>query len=86
MPTINTLITGAWTKIAESSNSDLLVSWENTGVLEVATTTADVAPTVRGHKLDRDSAFTRSLIGPGFVWAKTAAGAKPSSVLLVVSK
>lgn len=86
MPTVNTLITGSWTKIAETSNSDLLVSWEHTGVLEIATTATDVAPTVRGHRLDRDSAFTRSLIGPGYVWAKTIAGAKPASVTLVISK
>jgi hypothetical protein len=86
MPTSNVVISSSWVKIAESSNAELLATWSDPAVLEVATTATDSAPTVQGHKLTREGALTRGVIGAGFVWAKLSAGTKPNSVLLVVSK
>jgi hypothetical protein len=82
MATSNIAITNAWTKIADSSNAELLVTWSEPVAVEVATTSADSAPTVRGHRLPRDSALTRDVIGSGYVWAKC----ELSAVTLVVSK
>jgi len=86
MTTYNTAVTPTWTKLADSNAGDLLVTWSNSVTVEFATTGADVAPVVSGHKLGPDSAITRSLIGAGFVWARLIAGSKPASVTLVVSK
>lgn len=86
MATSNPVVTAAWTKLAESSDVDLLVTWETPVVLEVATTSANSAPAVIGHRVTNEDAITRSVIGPGYVWARTVAGSRPSSVQVVVSK
>jgi hypothetical protein len=85
MSTINTPITASWTKIAETADSAFLVTWNAPVTVEVATTTANSAPTVEGHLLNNDSAITRDVIGVGYVWAKLR-GSVPSTVRLVVSK
>lgn len=86
MPTINTPITGTWTKVAETADANLLVSWSENTTIEVASTTTNSAPTVTGHTLSNDSAITRSVIGPGYIWAKTVPGSLPATITLVVSK
>lgn len=86
MTTVNTAITTAWTKIADASDTELLVSWQDPVVVEVATTAADAAPTVFGHRLSREDALTRGVLGSGFVWAKLIPGSIPAGITLVVSK
>lgn len=86
MPTVNINVSSAWTKIADASNSEFLATCNTPVSLEIATTAADVAPTVNGHMLSPDFAITRNLIGAGFVWVKTCSGSIPSTVSLVVSK
>ena len=86
MPTTNPAITSTWSKIADSSNTELLASWNAPVQVEFATTSADSAPTVHGHRLDQGSCITRSLLGSGYVWARLSKGAAPSSINLVVSK
>lgn len=86
MPTTNVQVTQAWVKIAETSHTEFLVTWDDRVDLEFATTTADSAPTVRGHRLSRDSAITRSVLGAGYVWARVVASGHGSAALLVVSK
>lgn len=86
MPTSNPAITTSWTKIAEASNTELLASWQPPVQVEFATTSADAAPTVAGHRLDAGSCITRALLGSGYVWARVAKGHSPSSIKLVVTK
>lgn len=86
MTTFNTSIGNVWTKVAASTDSELLITYDSPVSIEVATTATDTVPTVIGHILNREAALTRSVLGSGFVWAKTAAGSTPSSLFLVVTK
>lgn len=86
MPTSNPVITPAWIKIADASNTELLASWQPAVQVEFATTSADAEPTVSGHRLDQGSCITRSLMGSGYVWARVAKGQSPSSIKLAVTK
>jgi hypothetical protein len=86
MATSNINITNAWTKIADASNAELLVTWNAPVWIEVATTVADSAPVVSGHRLAPESAITRTIIGAGYVWAKVVASANSAAMDLVVSK
>ena len=86
MATLNISISDQWTKLADSANSELLVTWNDPVSVEVATTTADTAPTVNGHHLSPDDAVTRAVIGSGYVWARLVSGSRPNSANLVVTK
>jgi len=86
MPTNNIAVTSTWTKLAASADADVLITCNDAVMMEVAATSADTAPVVTGHKLNPGQAITRSLIGPGFIWAKLLPGSQPASVIMVVSK
>jgi hypothetical protein len=86
MTTINTSISRAWVKIAESSDEGLLVTWAEPETVEFATTAADAAPTVIGHALTSKDAITRAVLGAGYVWARAVSVDIGANVLLVVSK
>lgn len=85
MSTLNIAITNAWTKLADASATELLVSWADPVTVELATTEADAAPTVVGHRLTRDDAVSRGVLGSGYVWARLI-GKVPAGANLVVSK
>lgn len=84
MTTYNTAITSTWTKLADASNVELLVTWDNPTDIEVAVTSADSAPTVIGHSLNRSNAITRTVLGSGYVWARCKGSA--TGVTLIVTK
>lgn len=86
MTTVNTAVTTTWTKLAEDTDTEFLITWDSPVDAEFATTAADSAPTVRGHRLSREMALSRSVLGDGFVWARLVPGAVPASVAMVVSK
>ena len=86
MPTINQTITSTWVKVASDSDDTLLVTWDAPVLIEVATTSTDVVPTVKGHSLSREDAISRIVLGDGYVWVRLAAGTKPDSTMLVVTK
>lgn len=86
MPTINTPVTTAWTKIAAATDTELLATWSTPVQMDLAVTSADVAPTVEGHRLSKDDQITRAAVGAGFVWVKLRAGSVPSTVNMVVTK
>jgi hypothetical protein len=86
MPTNNIAITSTWTKLAASTDTDLLITSNDAVAVEIASTSADSAPTVVGHYLAPGQAITRSLLGAGHVWAKLLPGSRPASVIMVVSK
>ena len=86
MPTINTPVTASWTKIAASTDTELLATYSAPVGLDLAVTSADVAPTVEGHRLSKDDQITRAAVGAGFVWVKLRAGSVPSTVNMVVTK
>ena len=86
MTTSNITISTSWVQIASTADTDMLATFDTTVIMEVATTAANSAPTVQGHKLSSDSAITRSVIGSGYVWAKLVKGSYPSSITLIVSK
>lgn len=84
MPTENITITTGWVKIANDTDAELLATWTAPGTVEVATTAANTAPTVNGHRLTRESAITRAAVGAGFVWARSLSAG--STADLIVSK
>ena len=86
MTTVNTTVTTAWTKLADDTDLEFLLTWDIPVDAEFATTATDTAPTVRGHRLSREMALSRGVLGDGFVWAKLVAGSIPSNVAMVVTK
>ena len=86
MATLNTTITSAWTKVAETTDNDFLITMDNVVTIEVATTATDTAPTVKGHRINNEGALVRSVLGGGYVWAKLVANSLQTSVTLIVSK
>lgn len=86
MPTLNTPISAAWTKIAAAADTAFLATWHEPVEIEVAATTADAAPTVRGHRLTNADAITRDVIGAGHVWMRTVPGSVPAAIAVVVTK
>jgi hypothetical protein len=77
MATTNPTITTAWAKIVNVGDSFLLtLPFTTRTSIEVAVRDADSAPTVQGHVLrgDRAESLTRSLIGPGYVFARSQGG------------
>lgn len=88
MATVNTTITKAWTKIAENTADPFLASSVQSSAIEYATTAADEAPSesLVGHNLvGVDLAVIRSVIGPGFVWARISPRAAIAEATVVVS-
>jgi hypothetical protein len=86
MPTINTSITTTWTQIAAATDADLLATWNANVAIDIASTASNNAPTVQGHRLTKDDQITRSVMGPGYIWAKVCPGSVPATVVMVVSK
>lgn len=85
MPTTNVTVGRTWVKLADASQA-FLISANFDAVLEIATTSADSAPTVDGHKLRvgvGENALTRDVIGAGYVWARIT---DYKSGLVVVTK
>lgn len=71
MPTSNIDIsTSGWTKVANDTDSNILVSWNQPVMVEFATTSANSQPTVEGHMLEQDQQVTRTVIGSGYLWAR----------------
>ena len=85
MTTKNVSVNQTWTKIAASTDEEIFVSWDIPIILEVATTSADTAPTVNGHLFPKQETVTRAKVGSGFVWARTASGSRPSEIGVSVS-
>lgn len=86
MPTVNINAGPAWVKVADAGQ-DFLMSTNTDIVVEVATTTADAAPAVTGHRMNcgfNREALTRTAIGAGYVWAKLIF--PEATAVLVVSK
>lgn len=86
MPTANVPLNKTWTQLAADTDENLLVTFHGDATLEFATTASDDPPVVDGHRLTKDDAITRSVIGPGYVWARTVGSLRPNTATLVVSK
>lgn len=85
MATTNPSLTSSWSLIV-AAGSDFLMTlpFFNPTALEIATTASDsISPTVSGHTVsgDRQDHITRSLVGPGSVWARS----KGSTVTVVLN-
>ncbi len=73
MATTNPSVTASWAKIVDDGDEFLLtLPWATNTSIEVATKDTDEAPTVQGHVLrgERADSMNRSLIGPGYVFAR----------------
>jgi len=80
MATTNPTLNSSWTKIVDAGYEFLLTLPFSTRVdIEVATKDSEAAPTVRGHVLrgDQFESLNRTLIGPGYVYARTTSGTVP---------
>ena len=85
MPTKNVTVTQAWTNLSSASDGTLLISWQDPSVLEIATTSAMVEPTVIGHRFNTEEEISRSDLGDGYVWARTVASSYQKRVTVVVT-
>jgi hypothetical protein len=85
MPTLNINVTPTWTKLADTADAEFLITWDDPSAVEFAATAADAVPNVRGHRLTREMALTRSALGAGYVWARLT-NVVPASVSMVVTK
>ena len=88
MSTYNIQIAVAvWTKIADVSDTDFLVTWAASRIIEFASTEVDSVPLVTGHRLSKENRVTREEIGAGHVWAKVVPGSSLSkSQIITISK
>ena len=88
MPTTNISLSSSWLKVADASNSKVLITLNAPYRVEYATENAGNAPTVIGHLLGPDTALTREVIGEGNIWARIRdGGLKPeATALLIVTK
>jgi len=86
MATSNIAITKTWTKVAEDTDDPVLLTFRLAGSLEVATTSTDVAPTVRGHRVSHGDSVTRLVLGDGFMWARCAPDGPIANAVVEVSK
>lgn len=80
MATTNPTLTSAWSKLVDAGDEFLLtLPFSTRTSIEVAIKDTDAAPTVQGHVLrgEEGASMTRSLIGPGYVYARTQAGTVP---------
>ena len=80
MATTNPTLNGSWTKIVDAGYEFLLTLPFSTRVdVEIATKDTEEAPTVKGHVLrgDQFESLNRTLIGPGYVYARTTSGTVP---------
>ena len=77
MATRNITLTSEYTLIATSTQSFFLsLPWLTGATIEVATSDAEVVPSVAGHEFTgRESeSVNRALIGTGFVYARSKSG------------
>ena len=88
MPTTNVSLSSSWLKVANASDSKVLITLNAPYRVEYATENAGSAPTVLGHLLGPDTALTREVIGEGNIWARIQdGGLKPNTTaLLIVTK
>ncbi len=80
MATTNPTLTTSYTKIVAAGDEFLLTLLHTSKLdVEVAIKDTDEAPSVRGHVLrgERGESMNRSLIGPGYVFARAVGGTVP---------
>lgn len=86
MATYNiTIATSGWTLIASTSDTDFLVTWDVPKLVEFASTELNEVPTVKGHRISRETQVSREIIGAGYVWAKLVNDSSISNLVLTVS-
>ena len=84
MSTTNPSVTASWGKLVDTGDDFLLtLPFATSTRIEVAVSDTDEAPTVQGHVLsgDRGDSMNRSLIGPGYVYARVAESGSVNVVL-----
>ena len=77
MATTNPSLTSAWGKIVDAGDEFFLsLPFSNRTSIEVAISDTAVVPTVQGHILrgDQFESVSRTLLGPGHVYARSQAG------------
>lgn len=84
MATTNITVYDTWTKVVDSGKEfTLTVSTSYLGYLEIAAVDTDIVPTVKGHRVKSpEESMNRSLIGPGYVYARAMG---TSGIQVVVS-
>ena len=75
-----------WTKAANASDSDFLITWSDARSLEISTTEFDIAPVIRGHRFPMESTITREMVGAGYVWVKSVTSGINAAFTVVVTK
>jgi hypothetical protein len=85
MTTTTTQISPTWVKVADPTDTELLITWDSPVPIQIATTSANVAPTGDGHIIRAPEPIKRASIGSGYVWAKVCAGVIPTQLPIMVS-
>jgi len=77
MATTNVNVPVIWEKVVDAGLDFILtLNTPNFNYVEVAVSDTEVAPAVRGHQFKGpDEGLTRQLVGPGYVYARSMAGA-----------
>lgn len=87
MVTVDVSVSNTWTKLADAADEAVVVSGTDGGVIRLACTDTDTAPTVAGHAvvllLEQNTLLTRDQLGHGYLWARLDDARFPSVTLAV---
>lgn len=87
MSTLNTTISSqSWTKLVDTTDTDFLITWDVSKIVEVASTDEDTPPIINGHRFSHNVRITRDDTGAGYVWARLVDSTGGASFRVTVSK
>ena len=87
MSTLNTTISSqSWTKLVDAMDTDFLITWDVSKIVEVASTDEDTPPIINGHRFSHNVRITRDDTGAGYVWARLVDSTGGASFRVTVSK
>ena len=87
MSTLNTTISSqSWTKLVDAMDTDFLITWDVSKIVEVASTDEDMPPIINGHRFSHNVRITRDDTGAGYVWARLVDSTGGLSFRVTVSK
>jgi len=88
MTTTNVALTTAWTKLADTGDSPVLISQQGINEVEYATTVSGApSAALNGHLLKSTEAITRAVLGTGEIYARIVPRhSSPTSANIIVTK
>lgn len=84
MASTEKVVTTTWSKIAQNTDTSVIVDWNVSAEVEILSTAADSAPTTDGKRFRREDTVDRTKFGTGYVWARLVPGSRFPAVPLLV--